>query len=225
MQELQPKQVFSTNPFADALSDPPSLMEKYAVRFINGQKGCGKTTLLLGDHQKQIPGLAEYYLRQFHMPVLFIDTIIERDEPPDYRSIKIIPWQKAHLVKKGAARIIVNADTVIEFLEHFIEKEISGVLMVYEDPAKYIPQDITNHPIRTVLVDCKNMHNSMALMYHMWTDMPPRMKGLIDQYVIFKNTSDRPQDRGVKNQHVLDAYQRVNDHQVNWYHEIVKQNS
>lgn len=211
--------------FSDALSNPPTQMEKYAVRFLNGTKGCGKSTWILGDTEKNIPGLAGIYQRVFGMKVVFVDTDIHRPEPKDYKRIPVLNWQKIHLMDKGAARVIVNPDTAEEFFGLINEKEVSNIFLCMEDFVKYVPNRLEDTQIRRTMIDCKNFHRSMAFMSHMYSDMPPKMKGYIDQYVIFHNDSDCPQDRGIKNRRVHEAYERVNRNKNQYHHEIVKQNS
>lgn len=200
-----------------------SLIEKYSCRAIVGGRGSGKTTFMLGDQQKQIWGLRHLYYCQYGMNVLFIDTNPDRPEPPDYLKIPIIDWKKIHLMEKGYARVIVSGNDADECFQYLVDKKIKEKLFVVEDSAKIIPQKIDTHPVRSLMIDSKSNHNSLTFMYHMWTDLPPRMLGLLDQYVIFKSTADTPAARGIKNTDVLEAHRRVMNNKTSYFHEVVKQ--
>jgi hypothetical protein len=200
----------------------PDMLSKYAVRVIIGGRNCGKSTFIIGEEEKHLPGLMRQYVEEYKMRGIIVDTTRDREYPVDYKKVKLVPWQDIAKAKftKGVVRTIVNpALDAEEAMWTFCK--MSDVFVVIEEAALQIPLRLEKTAWEFFIIESKNKHNSIAFMYHSWKWIPPRMLAILDEFVVFKSKIDTPGDRGIYNRQVLEAYEQVMKHTDPYCHQIV----
>lgn len=197
---------------------------------------------MIGEEEKNLEGLIKTYVQDYGMRCIIIDTTRHREHPVDYAKIPLanpldipVSRDKRKIFRKGVVRVIISQKKEAEEFMwklngfDFIEKKrvqardgITDTLVVVEESALLLPQRMEDTAWEYFAVESKNIHNSIAFMFHGWMWIPPRMLSVANEFVIFKTSADTPQDRGIKNRDVLAAYDRVMAHSSQHYHETVK---
>lgn len=194
----------------------------YTTVFI-GEKGCGKTSYIMGIPQKRVPSFAQDHARKHNQKVLFIDNWLER---PDYSAVKVIQVEDLPRWKSGAVRIIVDMKTRYAAAEG-IKKHVRNALIVFEEARVTVPGNIKETVFEEILVSNKNWRCAIVFLYHSFRGPSPIMYQYIDEIEIFK-TKSHPRQRKediMTYDEVLAAYERVRAHKNEYYHETVKNGS
>lgn len=154
-----------------------------------GARGTGKTTFLIGDKTKKIPGLLNIYLKK-DIKILIVDT----DDHPHYRHVPILNKKDFLKFKKGIARIIINPDDINNFCRFLSDSNNQwNTCIVWEDARKHSEKSICKE-LNRLMANTKQQNIDMFFMYHSFGETPKDIYRKLDYINLFK-TMDTPDER------------------------------
>jgi 23S rRNA pseudoU1915 N3-methylase RlmH len=165
-----------------------------SVNLIIGKRGTGKT----------------YYTQQviaaYPNKVLVVDTF----EHPAYVHLQTIQVQHLSRWKKGTKRIIINDENATELYQAI--NQLNYCLIVFEDASKYLSNEMSKE-FKKILFDSKQRNNDVALLFHGFAYIHPRLLALCDTLTLFK-TGENIESQKHKvplYDEVIVAYHKVNN--------------
>lgn len=196
-----------------------SVIEKYPVVTLIGERSSGKTTFALGDDGLGVPSVVFEHCRKYGIPkVLVVDTVQDRDS---YAHVRVIRHPSEH--KSGCVRIVITPENK-ERLIKAIYDTVRDTFILWEDAKNILPTKLDGTIYESMLVDGKNKRCTMWFMYHGYTVVPARMYIYLDELIVFK-TKNHPKGRKsdiVNYEAVLEAYEKVMKHKSPYYNLKVK---
>jgi hypothetical protein len=182
------------------------------ISLLIGMKDTGKTVYLRGSEEHSVEGFFRMYL-EAGIKILIVDT----EDHEKYRDIPMIQLDELPYWKQGVYRLILPDDEMI-YLYHVLldrNKEfrnLDNMFLVFEDAHKHIETKV-NGILRKFLLDAKNRHIEIALMYHAWGWVPDDLYRIINLIQVFK-TNDHPDVKKKMMRGYFDlavaAYEKVN---------------
>jgi Cdc6-like AAA superfamily ATPase len=138
-----------------------------SVNLIIGKRGTGKTY-----YTKQV-------IEAYPNRVLVVDTF----EHPAYAHLQTIQVRHLARWKKGIKRVIINDDNAPELYQAI--NELTFCLIVFEDASKYLSNEMSKD-FKKILFDSKQKKNDVALLFHGFAYIHPRLLALCDTLTLFK---------------------------------------
>lgn len=107
--------------------------------------------------------------------------------------VKIIRKEKFALIKQGMFRVMPgNDEHGGEFAKSILSdivynRAINNCLVVVEDSARFMPDNNgLDSQLRDLIINSKQRSMDIVLMFHAWTDIPPKLLRWIDQIYLHK---------------------------------------
>lgn len=186
---------------------------------IFGDRGTGKTEFAKGNPKFNLPGLINMYLKK-GMKVYIIDTM----DHPAWRSFPVLPMEKFDDFKKGACRIICNADDIpkLNYLLNASDN-VYNSLLLYEDARKHTYMKVDKSLIR-LIGDSKQKNIDIGFMYHCFAHCPLDLYRYFDFIELFK-TKDSPMVRekafAADLDGIMATYNKVKNDPSRFYHATI----
>ncbi len=189
------------------------------VVLIIGDRGTGKTPLVVGDEKVNIPGMIKIYLAKA-MKVLFVDQL----DHPSYRQFKKLETEQLKGWKKGPFRCYTHDRKLFKALMQAISFWIWNTAIFFEDAFRYEREKLSDEMI-AIIGNSKNQNNDIYLMYHHWKFVPKNLYIYLDYIEVFKTVGPPDQrEASLLGKHfdrVCEVVERVNAHPSKYYHESI----
>ncbi len=142
--------------------------------------------------------------------------------------VNIIHRARFQALKSGMVRIL----PINEFAGQFIDEVIKGIcydtkinkcLIVLEDTARFMPGNNSfDSTLRDLIINSKQRAMDIVMMFHFWTDVPPKLIKWIDEIYLHhcdESVSCRRKDvPEVKMQRILEAEARIRANAANRFY-------
>lgn len=184
-----------------------------------GDRGTGKTPVIIGDSAHGVKSLAAIYVQK-GCSVIIVDTVDNKK----YQGlvIDLKPTDDLSKLKPAIYRIIMSIDAFQNIVKKF-NQGLRNAAIFYEDAFRYVPKMIDTSLV-SQLLDSKQKNIDTFFLYHAWGWIPKDLFRVIDDFLIFKS-SEHPRVRQAelsgKYEKVLAAWNRAMASPNRYYNELV----
>jgi hypothetical protein len=184
-----------------------------------GDRGTGKTPVIIGDAQYGVRSLAQLYVEKGYR-VFIIDTIANTKYNGKVTDLK--PGTDLAKLSTGIYRIVITLEAFPVLLQ-LINKAGIKIAIFFEDSFRYISKQVDTGTI-SLLLDSKQRDIDTFFLYHAWGWIPKDLFRIIDIFEVFKSAEHpnvRKAELSGKYDQVLTAYNRAMASDNPYYHETV----
>ena len=181
-------------------------------------RGHGKSTDILGDEAKNIPGIIPtYQAAKPHKSIIVFD-IMDAEMYHNVKVLKTVAELKAHTT--GVARIV---DSDEEKLWHIMQNHIYNSLIIVEDATRIMGKDLSQTQ-KKIVYDTKQKGNDMFFLFHDLVAPPNKLIKASDWLVLGK--TNETYNSTMQNKWPIgklrEIFNRIKKHPNKYYKESIK---
>ena len=151
-----------------------------------------------------------------------------------YTPVPIKTREQFSKVLKGMVRVLPQGENAGDFTRVALKdivynQSINNCLIAIEDSARFMPDNNgLDSSLRDLIINCKQRSMDVVLMFHFWSDVPPKLIKWIDEIYLHKcdeSATKRKKDIAeIKLEKILTAEHRVQANRNRYYFERITLN-